>query len=146
MKVKYRTLQLGMTLIEVFIVMAIIGILSAIAIPALSDHLIKSERARAQTDLYQLKIWAEQEYTSKGKYPSSDSGDACSNCDLSKKYDYSIASKGSGNNAYIIKAKPNETSIQKNDTKCYTMIINAASEKSNKNKDGSAGNNNGCWI
>lgn len=143
MNYKFKTLQVGVTLIEVFIVMAIIGILSAIAIPAMSDQLIKSGRSRAQTDLYQLKMWVEQEFTSKGTYPDNIS---CSICDLSDKYTYLIVHGSSGNNAYEIKAIPNTTSIQKNDTECYIMIINAASEQSNLSKDGNNASNDKCWI
>lgn len=128
-------------MIEVFIVLVIIGTLSAIAIPAFTDHLIKAGRSRAQTDLYQLKMWAEQEFTSKGKYPTNIE---CSICDLSDKYTYSITSGTGANNAYIIKATPNTTSIQKNDTECYIMVINAASEQSNEGKTG--GNTDKCWI
>lgn len=131
-----------MTLIEIFIVMTIIGTLSSIAIPILNDHLIKTHRSRAQSDLYQLKIWIEQQYTSNGKYPTQI---LCSNCDLSKKYSYSIE-KGNGNNsAYKIKATP-KTSFQKQDSQCYTMIINAASETFNQAEDGKTLNSDQCWI
>lgn len=143
MNYKFKTLQIGVTLIEVFIVMAIIGVLSAIAIPAMSDQLIKSGRSRAQTDLYQLQMWIEQQYTSEGSYPSTIE---CSTCQLSDKYNYSIVVGSSANNAYQIKATPNTTSIQKNDTECYTMVINAVSEQSNQSKDGTNVSNDKCWI
>lgn len=44
--------SLGFTLIELMIVIAIIGILSAIAIPAFSDYRKKSRDASAATDTH----------------------------------------------------------------------------------------------
>ncbi|ABE57855.1 MULTISPECIES: type IV pilin protein [Chromohalobacter] len=58
----------GFTLIELMIVMVIIGILAAIAIPAYTEHVRKAQRADAQATLMQLAYWMERQYTQNSIY------------------------------------------------------------------------------
>ncbi|PMG32643.1 pilus assembly protein PilA [Vibrio splendidus] len=62
-----RTTQKGFTLIELMIVVAIIGALSAIAIPAYKDYVAKSEVAAAVATMKALLTPAELTYQEKGK-------------------------------------------------------------------------------
>ncbi len=141
-----KTLHRGMTLIEILIAIAIIGAITTIAVPAVGKYLIKSERSRAQVDLYQLQTHTEQTYTATGSYPDNNSL-VCAKCQVSDDYDFSITTGGSGSNVYKIQAKPKSTSRQDKDTDCHTMVINAASEQSNLTKQGVAIADNGkCWI
>ncbi|EJL6956293.1 pilin [Vibrio cholerae] len=66
MKAYKNKLQKGFTLIELMIVVAIIGVLAAVAIPAYQDYVKKSEAASALATLRALITPAELFYQEKG--------------------------------------------------------------------------------
>jgi general secretion pathway protein G len=61
--------QAGFTLIELMIVIAIVGILAAIAQPNLQKTVIKAREAVLRDDLFQLRDAIDQYYVDNGKYP-----------------------------------------------------------------------------
>lgn len=63
------TKQKGFTLIELMIVIAIIGILAAVAIPAYTDYLKRSKVTEGINLLGGLKTPAEEYYADKGTWP-----------------------------------------------------------------------------
>ena len=103
----------GMTLIEIMIVIAIIGLLSAIAYPAYTNHILKANRIVALADIAKIQLELETKYiTSYSDIASSIvSGGTCSFCETqSDKYTLSL--EGLTATTYTIKATPIKAQIK----------------------------------
>jgi type IV pilus assembly protein PilE len=72
----FRTTHQGFTLIEVMIVVAIIGILSAVAFPSYTAYVQRSHRAEAKNYLQSVAQRLEQNYTLSGRYNATQDGEA----------------------------------------------------------------------
>ena len=68
---KFRKNQKGFTLIELLIVVAIIGILAAIAIPQFAAYRQKAYNSAAQSDLKNTKTGMEAFQADNQQYPGS---------------------------------------------------------------------------
>jgi len=66
-----RDRQSGFTLLELIIVIAIIGILATIAMPALRNVPVRAKESVLKTNLRTLRDMIDQHYGDKGKYPTS---------------------------------------------------------------------------
>ena len=61
--------ELGFTLIELMVVLAIIGLLITIAQPVLTRSITRARESVLREDLFQMRDAIDQYYTDNGKYP-----------------------------------------------------------------------------
>jgi len=82
--------QHGFTLIEVMIVVAIVGILTAIAMPSYNEYIRRGHRADARAGLLQAQQWLERASTATGVYPTALPANLTWAADTTKRYTISI--------------------------------------------------------
>ena len=61
----------GLTLIELILVVAIIGTISGIAVPAYTSHVKKTESKKAISDILSIELSLDKYYAENGRYPDS---------------------------------------------------------------------------
>ena len=113
------TIQRGFTLIEVMIVVAIVAILAAIALPSYNEYIRRGHRADARAGLLQAQQWLERAATATGVYPTSLPASLTWSGDGTKRYDIALAA-GATNAAFTLTATPKGAQVG---DKCGTYTL-----------------------
>lgn len=115
----------GFSVIELMIVVAVVGILSAIAVPMYSTHVIKARRSEAITALLDSQRAYESYFLQKGTYVG-----ANTSVTLPSTPNYTYSPSNITATTYKITATANSTSSQANDTSCTPLSLDHLGNRS----------------
>jgi len=138
----------GFTLIEIMIVVVIIGVLSAIALPAYQSYIMKSRRADAKNAVLDMASRQERFFSINNNYSSTaaDLGYSALPLDVNSGgasyYSLSVTTS-TGPSGFVAKATP--TGTQQKDSDCYTFQVDQTGVQSNLKSDGSQITSANCW-
>ncbi len=120
----------GFTLVEVVVVMLIISVLTAIALPAYTKHVTRSRRAAAEACLSNYANYMERFYATNMQYLKDTAGtnislptlDCATTANTGQYYTYSLDSTALTVSTYSLLAAPKSSQL-KNDGKCGTLSL-----------------------
>ena len=137
----------GFTLIELLIVVAIVGILGAVALPSYQNQVMRSRRVDAKGALLELAAREERFFGLNNRFSSLAT-------DLGyPQLPWNVVTSG-GNSYYTLSviatgqtfaATSTPTGPQRQDTDCGIYTIDQTGAKTNKSQSGQSLNSNTCW-
>lgn len=134
----------GFTLVELMITVSVIGILTAVAVPAYRNHVMRSKRSEATVILLRIQAAQEKFLLQNNAYSANLAGAPPVGLGMvtvteGGNYNLGLARVGNG-----FTATATATSGQASDTKCRTFTINQSGVRQAQNSGGTD-NTAECW-
>jgi type IV pilus assembly protein PilE len=130
----------GFTLIELVIVVAIIAVLSAIAIPAYRQYVLRSNRTSATRALQDMATREENYYFTNNAYTNSTTNLGLTSAVTPDGY-YTLSIPSASSTDYTLLATPTPGSPQTQDVKCLNFQLQRNGTETATGTSGSAS----CW-
>lgn len=142
--------QRGVTLIELVVVVMIVGILAAVAVPSYRNYVIRSQRSDAKDALLALATQQEKHYLQCNTYASI--LETATDCaagelqatDVSKNGWYDLDVPAADATAFSVRATAINGENQWQDTECRTFLVDQAGVRT-ATDDGGTDNTEECW-
>ena len=134
---RFKIPQKGFTLIELMIVVAIIGILAAIAMPQYSDYVRRGKAAEATSNLANLRIKMEQYFQDNRTYV----GGPCAPTTGAKYFTYACAGNDGTLTTYALQA----TGVTAQGMPNFAFSVDQTNAKTST-FDGTTPSPNTCWL
>ncbi|MBI3381243.1 MAG: type IV pilin protein [Aquabacterium sp.] len=137
----------GFTLVELMIVIAIIGILGALAYPSYTNNVARGRRADAQKALLEASQFMQRYYVANNSYADSNGqpptlpGTLTTTRQSSGGIVYDVAVTAANQQGYTIKATPSSTGLMARD-ECGTFVLESSGRRSLESSNKTAGE---CW-
>ena len=146
-KAVHSSITRGFTLVELMIVIAIIGILGAVAYPSYTSNVARGRRADAQKALLEASQFMQRYYVANNSYADTDGkpptlpGTLTTTKQSSGNTVYDLTVTTANQQGYTLKATPNSAGLMAQD-ECGTFVLESSGRRSQESSSKTAGE---CW-